>query len=90
MEKTVKMRSYDGKEPPQEEAAEKPRSTSGLAIKNPALEEERARSQEYKKKIELLEQALREEKVKSATLADTLKRISSIATAAIQPKKDQQ
>lgn len=90
MEKTVKMRSYDGKELLQEDLAEKPRQTSGLAIKNPALEEERARSQEYRKKIEQLEKALRAEKVRSATLADALNKISGMAIAATQPRKDQQ
>jgi ABC-type molybdate transport system substrate-binding protein len=86
MDKTVKMRAFDGKEAPQEEQEEKPKSkpTSGLAIKNPALDEERARSQEYLKKIELLENNLKEEKVKSATLVDALKKISSMATAATQ------
>lgn len=91
MDKTVKLRSYDGKEAEgknvhQEEPTEKPRAVSGLAIKNPALEEERARSQEYLKKIELLEKSLQEEKAKSATLSDALKKISSMAVAATQLK----
>lgn len=88
MDKTVKMRSYDGKELPQEEQVEKPKSkpASGLAIKNPALEEERARSQEYQKKIEQLENSLNEEKAKSAALADALKKISNMALAATQVK----
>jgi len=68
MDKTVKMRSYDGKEAPQEKRAENPveqqKPASGLAIKNPQLEEERAKSQEYLKKIEQLEASLRDEKAK--------------------------
>jgi len=135
MDKTVKMRSYDGKDAPQEKRVEnpveqqkpasglaiknpqleeeraksqeylkrikqleaslrdekakreeKPKPTSGLAIKNPALEEERARSQEYLKKIEQLENSLKEENAKSATLADVLKKISSMALTAAQTK----
>ena len=86
MEKTVKIRSFKGKEIPQEEKAENQKSTAGIVMKNPQLEEERAKSQEYLNKIEQLEKSLKEEQAKSAALADTLKKICKIAFDATQLK----
>jgi hypothetical protein len=86
MEKTVKIRSFEGKEIPQEEKAENQKSAAGIVIKNPQLEEERAKSLEYLKKIEQLEKSLKEEQAKSAALADTLKKICNIAFDATQLK----
>jgi hypothetical protein len=86
MDKTVKIRSFEGKEIPQEEKAENQKPAAGVVIKNPQLEEERAKSLEYLKKIEQLEKSLKEEQAKTATMADTLKKICNMSFDATRLK----
>lgn len=73
MEKTVKVRAMpEGSAPPDE--AQSSKAAAELGIKNPQAE--------LLKKIEQLENKLKEEQAKSATLADALKRISDMAASA--------
>lgn len=74
MDKTVKVRALTPESEEQEKPAADPAKAAAMGIKNPQAE--------LLKKIEQLENSLKEEQAKSAALADALKNISSMALAA--------
>ncbi len=74
MDKTVKVRAMPESAVQQPEKSIETAKAAGIGIKNPQAE--------LLKKIEQLEQSLKEEQAKSAALADALKKVSDMALAA--------